>query len=297
MEEHGHGMVGLVLQPLTLWDFRVVLRLERWQRQAGAHAREWFGALGRIDALVSLAGLRYDNPGWTLPRIVERPVIDAVQLGHPLLSDRERVANDVQVGPPGTFLFVTGSNMSGKSTLLRSIGVNVILAQAGGPVCADEMTMPPARLGTTMYVHDSLAAGLSHFMAELKRLKAVVSVAEEVGPGQPILLYLLDDVLHGTNTAERQIAVRGIIAHLLEERAIGAVTSHDLELADTPELADSSRAVHFTEHLVETEQGPKMEFDYRLRPGVATSRNALALLRIMGLDIESLKHETGRGRP
>ena len=180
--------------------------------------------------------------------------------------------------------------MSGKSTLLRSIGLGAILAQAGGPVCAEEMRLPPLSLQTTMYVHDSLAAGLSHFMAELTRLKDVVTAAEAADPGGPILLYLLDDVLHGTNTAERQIAVRGIIAHLLAERAIGAVTSHDLELADTAELADSCHAVHFTENLIETEHGPRMEFDYRLRPGVATSRNALALLRIMGLDIESLKH-------
>ena len=290
-------MVGLVLQPLLLWDFRVALRLERWQREAGVHVRGWFAALGQLDALASLAGLAYDNPTWAFPRMVGEPVIDAVQLGHPLLADRERVANDVQVGPPGTFLLVTGSNMSGKSTLLRSIGVNVILAQAGGPVCAEEMSLPPVRLQTTMYVRDSLAAGLSHFMAELMRLKSVVAAAEEASPEGPILLYLLDDVLHGTNTAERQIAVRGIIAHLLEERAIGAVTSHDLELADTPALADDCRAVHFREQLTATEEGPKMEFDYRLRPGIATSRNALALLGIMGLDIGSLKHETGSGRP
>jgi len=205
-------------------------------------------------------------------------------LGHPLIPADRRVANDVTVGPPGSFLLVTGSNMSGKSTLLRALGVNVVLAQAGAPVCAAALEMPPVSVCTSMRVQDSLEEGVSYFMAALQRLKLVVSAAEAAGPADPLLLYLLDEVLQGTNTAERQVAVRRILRHLLRLRTIGAVTTHDLELAACEELATSSEAVHFTEGVEHEDGAARLTFDYRLRPGVATSRNALKLLKMVGLD-------------
>jgi DNA mismatch repair ATPase MutS len=240
-----------------------------------------------------LGGLCYENPDWAFPEITEpeTPTLQATGLGHPLLPDGVRVVNDVKVGPPGTFLFVTGSNMSGKSTLLRAIGTNTVLARAGAPVCASTMRLPPLVLETSMRVHDSLEQGLSHFMAELTRLKGVVEAARRVGrDGAGTLLYLLDDVLQGTNTAERRIAARKIIGHLIAEGAIGGVTSHDLALADTEELSGACDPVHFSEQVREAPDGPTISFDYRLRPGVATSRNALKLLQIVGLD-EPLAHD------
>lgn len=275
----GHG----VLQVLGLWDLNVVVALERWQVMSGAHARDWLDALGDAEALAAFATLAHDNPGWTTPELVDGPArIEARALGHPLLPAATRVSNDVTVGPPGTFLLVTGSNMSGKSTLLRAIGTNVILAQAGGPVCAASMRLTPVDVWTSIRIDDSLEAGVSLFMAELQRLKRIVDAARDPGRARP-LLYLLDEILHGTNTAERRIAARRVITYLLKAGAIGAVTTHDLTLADDPTLESAAQRVHFTERFEERDGGTSMTFDYRLRPGLATSANALKLLAMIGL--------------
>jgi len=199
---------------------------------------------------------------------------------HPYLSPSVAVPNDVRVGPTESFLLVTGSNMSGKSTLLRAIGVNVVLARAGGPVAAAQMTLPPVRLETSMRIRDSLEEGLSFFMAELRRLKTVVDAAR--APGTPVL-YLLDEILQGTNTAERQIAARTVIRGLLDAGAIGAITTHDLTLATAPDLASRAHAVHFQETFGRDKDGPTLSFDYLLREGLATSTNALALMELVGL--------------
>ncbi len=288
LAELRYSMLYLPIQALTLWDFHVLWRLERWQLTAGRRARAWLSALGELDALAGLAGLRYDNPDWAFPEIVNAgpPLLEARELGHPLLADSLRVGNDVRVGPPGTFLLVTGSNMSGKSTLLRAIGTNVVLARAGGPVCAQSMRLPPLGLETSMRVQDSLQQGLSHFMAELQRLKEVVAAAQGAGSTTGMLLYLLDDIFQGTNTAERQIAARKVIAHLVAANAIGGVTSHDLQLADTEELSAACVPVHFSERVAQGPRGPEITFDYKLRPGFATSKNALKLLALVGLDTE-----------
>ena len=283
------SMLHLPIQALTLWDFHVLRALERWQLEAGRNARRWIEALGEAEALAALAALAFDNPGWTFPEIVENdaPVITAEGLGHPLLPDEVRVANDVRVGPPGTFLLVTGSNMSGKSTLLRAIGTNVVLGQAGGPVCARAMRIPPVAVYTSMRVQDSLERGVSYFMAELQRLKQVVDAAHETArAGERTLLYLLDEILHGTNSAERQVAARRVIAHLVDSGAIGAVSTHDLALADAEELTAASQPVHFSETIRRENGRTTMSFDYRLRDGVATSTNALRLMEIVGLDLE-----------
>jgi ABC-type multidrug transport system fused ATPase/permease subunit len=276
-----HALVNAV----TLWDLHVVAALEAWQRRAGRHARRWFAALGEVEALAALAGLRHDNPDWAFPEIVEgrAPLVEADALGHPLIADDTRVPNDVTIGPPGTFLMVTGSNMSGKSTLLRAVGANVVLALAGAPVCARRMRLPSVALYTSMRVQDALDEGVSLFMAELRRLKLVVDAARAArASGTVPVLYLLDEILHGTNTAERQVAARRIIGHLIDEGAIGAVSTHDLTLGEG-ELAARARAVHFSERFVAGDGGPVMTFDYRLRPGVATSVNALKLVELMGL--------------
>ncbi|HEV7515402.1 MAG TPA: MutS family DNA mismatch repair protein [Thermoanaerobaculia bacterium] len=279
------------LQLLLLWDFHTLALLERWQKDFGKKARRWLAALGELEALAALGGLAHDNPEWTFPQVgsQERVTIEARGLGHPLLPDSARVPNDVTLGPPGTFLLVTGSNMSGKSTLLRSLGVNVILAQAGGPVCAESLRLPPLALATSILVEDSLADGVSFFMAELLRIRKVVDAADRAAGEGRVLLYLLDEILRGTNTRERQIAVRRVLAHLLAARALGAVSTHDLELAEIPELAAAVRPVHFRESFepgAEREGKPVMTFDYKLRPGVATTANALKLLDLVGLGEE-----------
>ncbi len=289
-------LVHFPLNALTLWDFHVLFAVERWQATAGSRVRDWFDAIGELEALSGFAGLRHDNPGWAMPELADLgadALLDARALGHPLIDERVRVANDVRVGPPGTFLFVTGSNMSGKSTLLRAIGVNVVLAQAGAPVCAAAMRLPRLAVQTSMRVQDSLEEGVSYFMAALKRLKMILAEARgdaaprapwKMQTGAPRVLYLLDEILQGTNTAERQIAVRTILVQLLTSGAIGAVTSHDLSLADADDLRRAAVPVHFTEHFHEGPDGMSMQFDYTLRPGVATSRNALKLMKMIGID-------------
>jgi predicted ATPase len=281
------SILYFALQALVLWDFHVLRLLEWWQRRCGHLVRKWFDALGELEALCSLSCLAHDNPTWCYPSVTtgNRKQLVGRHLAHPLLSDTVRVANDVEVGPTGTVMLVTGSNMSGKSTLLRAIGVNAVLAEAGAPVCAAELTMCPLNVTTSMRIQDSLEDGVSFYMAELKRLKSIVDQADSF-QDQPerTLLYLLDEILQGTNSVERHIAVARVLSHLVEKGAIGAVSTHDLDLATSPDLAGACRAVHFRETLHGADAAQQMTFDYCLRPGVATTTNALKLLELVGLD-------------
>ena len=284
------SMAGVIVAAVACWDIHVLAALEHWQAQHGRSARRWLAILGEAEALAALATLRHDNPAWVFP--IYDPAetsFAATELGHPLLAEGVRKANDVAVGPAGTFLLVTGSNMSGKSTLLRAFGVNAVLAGAGGPVCAEALAMPPVTLWTSVRVQDSLERGVSFFMAELQRLKLVVDAADRAASdgGAPVL-YLLDEILQGTNTAERQIAARRIIRHLVERGALGVVSTHDLALGDAPELAAAARPVHFRDEVRRGTGGAGMEmtFDRVLRPGIATTTNALRLMELIGLDLD-----------
>jgi hypothetical protein len=269
------------LQAVTLWDFHVVFALERWRTANGPRVRGWLDALGELDALSLLATMQRDHPDWAVPEINDTRAIEATALGHPLIADDKRVANDVTVGPPGSVVLITGSNMSGKSTLLRSLGLNVVLAHAGASVCARRLSLPECDLQTSIRVQDSLERGLSYFMAALARLKGVVDAAEHERPGRT-LLFLLDEILQGTNSAERSIAVRAVTRHLLDAGAIGAMTTHDLGLADEEPIKSAAILLHFSETI---DPDGTMRFDYVLRPGLATSRNALRLMQMIGIDL------------
>jgi DNA mismatch repair ATPase MutS len=284
------SMSHSLLQALTLWDFHVLFLLEQWQRTVGVEAEQWLAALGELEALASLASLSHDHPEWVYPTVAtgDEPKFVASGLGHPLLHPETCVVNDVELGPPGTFLLVTGSNMSGKSTLLRAIGVNVTLGLAGGPVCARSMRLPRVVLGTSFRVRDSIEDGVSYFMAELQRLKDVIDHASVCsGETGCVLLYLLDEVLLGTNVRERQIAVQRVVRHLVELKTIGAVATHDLSLADAPLLSRTCRPAHFSERFADGPEGPVMIFDYVLRPGLSTTTNALKLLQMVGIDADT----------
>jgi hypothetical protein len=277
------------IQAFTLWDFHCLFALDKWRTAAGERVRDWFHAAGELDALSCLSGIHRDNPDWCFPTVTTEREYVATALGHPLLPAGRRVANDVQLGPPGTVLLITGSNMSGKSTLLRAIGVNAVLAEAGAPVCASMLRIPPCDIQTSIRIQDSLERGVSYFMAALARLKGVIDAAERPGPGgtsrtpdRRVLLYLLDEILQGTNSAERGIAVQAVTRHLLQAGAIGAMTTHDLNLAEEEPLKSHARLVHFTEIVDET---GAMKFDYHLREGLATSRNALRLMQLIGIDL------------
>jgi hypothetical protein len=284
----GQGsLIHAIFAAVLLWDAQAIASLDRWRRRHGPRVRASLNALGIVEALAALATLAHDNPSWQFPSVdASADRLTGKRLGHPLLPASVRVGNDVTVGPAGTLLLVTGSNMSGKSTLLRAVGLNAVLAQAGAPVCADTLTMPMVDVRTSIRLADSLERGVSLFMAELERLKQIVDAARDTSRTRP-LLYLLDEILHGTNTAERLIAARTVLDHLVKAGAIGAVTTHDLTLAADGALAGASRPVHFTEQVQSAPSGDgtqALAFDYKLRPGLATSTNALKLLALVGLD-------------
>ncbi len=284
----GTFLIYLPLQGLTLWDVRVLKRLENWQAEYASDVPGWFEALGELESLISVAAVRDEYPSWSQPEWVsasDSPVIAATGIGHPLLADGSRVCNDVQVGPPGTILLVTGSNMSGKSTMLRSVGLNVALAAVGAPVCAKTFCLPSTELATSIRVSDNVAEGVSFYMAELKRLKSVVDHAREMSRSNDrVCLFLLDEILQGTNSRERQIAVVQVLRHLMDYQSIGAISTHDLELADEPELQSVGHAVHFRETIRPDASGnEQMTFDYRMREGVSPTTNALRLLEMVGL--------------
>jgi hypothetical protein len=277
----GAAMLHFPIQALTLWDFHVLFAMERWRRRSGVHVRVWLESLGTIDALASLAIVRADEPTWTMPELdADADAVSGTAVAHPLIAADRRVVNDVRIGPPGSMLLVTGSNMSGKSTLLRAVGLNGVLAHAGAPVCAAALRLPAVELQTSIRVQDSLELGLSYFMAALARLKQIVDAAERGARPGWRLLYLLDEVLQGTNSVERGVAVCAVSRHLLEAGAIGAMTTHDLALASEEPLATSAVLVHFTEQV---HADGTMTFDYRLRPGLATSTNALRLMQAIGI--------------
>jgi len=280
--------VYLPLQFLTLWDVKVLNKLERWQTTYADDVADWFDSLGQLESLMSIAALWDEYPSWAEPvwqTEMETASFQATSIGHPLLRDDDRVCNDVRVGPAGTLLLVTGSNMSGKSTLLRSIGLNAALAGIGAPVCADQLTLSSLELATSIRVSDDVSQGVSFYMAELKRLKSVVDHAHRMATADDrVSLFLLDEILQGTNSRERQIAVVQVLRHLMQSGAIGAISTHDLELADDEDLQSVAKTVHFRETIrPDAEGNDQMTFDYKIRDGVSPTTNALRLLEMVGL--------------
>jgi hypothetical protein len=275
---HG-GLAHVFVNAFFLWDAHCVLRLEAWQQTAGRFARGWFRVLGEVEALSALAGLAFDEPGYAWPEIVEGPALfEATALAHPLLSGGARVANDVSLSAPGHALLITGSNMSGKSTLLRAMGTAGVLALCGAPVAARRLRISPLVIRTSLKISDSLARGVSHFYAEVSRLKSVLDATA----GSTPVLFLLDEILHGTNSEERQIGARWMLAEMLERNAIGAVSTHDIGLCRLPD-ALMARVKQF--HFRESVEDGKMTFDYQLRPGPVSGGNALRLMRLVGLPV------------
>jgi MutS domain V len=278
-----NGMLYPFINVLLLWDLQCVIALEKWQRASGRALSPWLEALGQWEALSSLAGVAHDNPDFTYPELVtERSVFEVSALGHPLISARQRVGNDVMLAGAGSALLVTGSNMSGKSTLLRAMGLAAVLGLAGTAVCATKMRLSPMRVYTSMRISDSLSAGVSHFYAELKKLRAALGAAQ----GEFPVFFLLDEILHGTNSEERQIGARWILGQLIEAGATGAVSTHDMALcALPPTLMYKVRTVHLRESV----DGELMTFDYKVRPGPVSGGNALLLMRSLGLDVPLIR--------
>jgi hypothetical protein len=280
-ELRSQGLVHFFVNLFVLWDANVLLMIERWVASAGRNVEHWFEAIGELEALSSLSTLLALDPGASMPELApESEGLVAEGLAHPLLPFDERIANDVTLEGPGTALLVTGSNMAGKSTLLRAVGQTIALALAGGPVIAKHAKVPPVRLRASMRIADSLQHGSSYFHAELARLRTVVKEAE----ASPPIFFLLDELLRGTNARARHLGARAVVLHLLARRATGMVATHDVALSELEEeLGGKVKNVHFTDVF----ENGEMTFDYRLRQGVVKTSNALRLLQMAGIDVEA----------
>jgi hypothetical protein len=253
--------------------------IDWWRRRDGQRVRGWVGAVAEFETLVSFSAFGYEHPDAPFPEIIELgPQLRAEDLAHPLLPASRRVANDVAIGPEPALLLVSGSNMSGKSTLMRAVGLNVVLALAGAPVIARRLVVSPLAVATAMRQGDSLHDGLSAFGAEIRRLQAI----RELAKGPRPVLFLLDEILRGTNSHDRRIGAEAVIKVLLNSGGIGMVSTHDLALAEIVDrLGPKAANVHFEDQIADN----RVSFDYRLRPGVVPRGNGLVLLRLLGFEV------------
>ncbi len=269
-----------VISPLLLWRTQLAYRVQEWKQQHTDDVPRWLLSVGETEAIMSLAAFSFERPDFAFPEIDDDgPVFEAKMVGHPLIPDDVRIDNDVSLGSDAAVLIVSGSNMSGKSTLMRTVGVNTVLALSGAPVCAEHLHISHLRVGASIRINDSLAAGQSKFCAEILRLRQIIALAHE----DRHFVFLLDEILHGTNSHDRKIGAQAVIATLVKSGAIGLVSTHDLALARMTDTLDGKAInVHFEDHM----EGDKMVFDYRMRPGVVERSNALALMRAVGLEVE-----------
>jgi DNA mismatch repair ATPase MutS len=275
---------------------QLAVAIDRWHARFRTNLMAWLAAVGELEALASLGTYAFEHPSDPFPEIRETAALFVAEgLAHPLMPEPVAVRNDMALGgtvvagtaetpgngpssAPPRVVIISGSNMSGKSTLLRSVGVNAVLALAGAPVRAARLRLSPLAIGATLRVEDSLQAGHSRFYAEILRIRAIVDQARGPVP----LLFLLDEILHGTNSYDRRIGAEAIVRALVDAGAIGLVTTHDLALTElTEKLGPAAVNMHFEDRL---EQG-RMVFDYRMRPGVVEHSNALALMRAVGLEV------------
>jgi hypothetical protein len=280
-ESRKNFFYGILTAPL-LMATQFALAISVWRGKHGGAVAGWLRTVGTMEALASLAAWHYEHPQLPFPTLVpdgEGPLLEGEEVGHPLIPAARRVANDVRLDRGRRLLLVSGSNMSGKSTYLRTVGVNVVLALAGAPVCARRLRLSHLDLGATLRVNDSLQGGQSRFFAEITRIKQIVALAAR----SPLTLGLLDEILQGTNSHDRLLGAKGVVKTLLDSGALAIVTTHDLALARlADELAPLATNVHFEDRI---EDG-KLIFDYKMRDGVVTRTNALDLMRLVGLRVD-----------
>ncbi len=269
----------LPVAALLLWTPQLAFAIEHWRVRFGPDLGRWIDAVGEFEALCAFAAFSYEHPDYAFPEISDgAPRFEGVAIGHPLLPGDRCVRNDLTLSGENRVLIISGSNMSGKSTLLRSVGVNTVLGLAGAPVCAKALRLSPVAIGASIRLRDSLLEGSSRFYTEILRLRRITELAQNELP----VLFLLDEILSGTNSHDRGIGAEAVLRNLVESGAIGLVTTHDLaltRLADS--LAPRAANVHFQDHL---EDGV-IAFDYRIHPGIVTKSNALELMRAVGLDV------------
>jgi hypothetical protein len=279
-----HNVAVRILDAPLMYSVQVAFAVERWRDRYGSALRSWVNTIGQMEALLSLATYRFEHPADPFPEFVDGAAsIEGEELGHPLVPVALCIRNDVSIREETRVLLVSGSNMSGKSTLLRSVGMNVVLAMAGAPVRARRFRLTPLQVGASIRVNDSLQEGSSRFYAEITRLRQIYDLTGSgLASGDAPLLFLLDELLQGTNSNDRRIGAEGIVRALVSRGAIGLVSTHDLALTDIGgAVAGRLRNVHFQDELA----NGRMTFDYKLRDGVVTKSNGLELMRSIGLDV------------
>jgi hypothetical protein len=283
MELHDwqHNLFFAPLAAALLWGTHLALAIEAWRRTHGSHVRTWLSTVGEFEALSSVSAYRFEHPDDAWPDIrAGAATFDGSAVGHPLIPAAKMIRNDIHLGGDTRLLVVSGSNMSGKSTLLRTVGINAVLALAGAPVRATRLHLTPLAVGATLRIQDSLQEGRSRFYAEITRIRELADAARGPVP----LLFLLDELFHGTNSHDRLVGAAGVLGSLLDRDAIGLITTHDLALtAIADRLAPRAANVHFEDRF----EGGEIVFDFRMKPGPVTRSNALALMRSVGLDIGS----------
>lgn len=278
-----HPIVGLVINLILPWDFLFALLADRLRAQSAQFLPVWLDVCYRLDALIALGTFAYLNPEYTFPEIVAdaHPILSARALGHPLIPQAVSVLNDLTIDGPGEVAIITGSNMAGKSTFIKTVGVNLCLAYAGAPVKAAALRTAPFRLHTCIRITDSIADGFSYFYAEVKCLKRLL---EELRAGErwPVL-YLIDEIFRGTNNRERLLGSRAYIREVLGKNGVGLLATHDLELAN---LAESNPSRVHNYHFRDAVVDGKLVFDYKIRPGPSPTTNALKIMQMEGLPVE-----------
>jgi len=283
MHDWQHNMVFGPIAAVLMWGIHLAWALEGWRRKHGAHVGVWVRVIGEFEALASLSAYAFEHPADPFPTFTGEPQAGArfegTGLGHPLVPASRMQANDVSLTPERQLLVVSGSNMSGKSTFLRTVGINAVLAQAGAPVRATSLRMSALAVGATLRIQDSLQEGRSRFFAEITRIRELAGLTRGPVP----LLFLLDELFHGTNSHDRLVGASGVLRSLIDRGAVGLVTTHDLSLtAIVDALGPRAANVHFEDSF----DGRDMHFDYRVKTGPVTKSNALALMRAVGLDVD-----------
>ena len=274
-----HNWFIRICDPFVFWTPHWIAAIEAWRDRHGAAIREWLAVTGEAEALSALAVYAHEHPADTFPLFIEGgPYFEAEALAHPLLARENSVANDIKVGSDLQLLVISGPNMAGKSTFIRAVGVNAVLAQAGGPTYARRLTLSSLQVTASICILDSLQGGLSRFYAEISRLKQIDELTKRSVP----VLFLLDELLSGTNSYDRRIGTESFVRSLLARGAIGLVTTHDLALAEIAErIGPAAANFHFSDRF---EDG-KLHFDYKLSRGIVQTTNALLLMRSIGLEV------------
>lgn len=281
-----YNAFAFILNVAGLWELQYMYRLEQWKASMKAHLPGWFAAMSALEALSSYGNLLHNNPDWALPTITADTMVSGTELGHPLIHRSKRVCNDIALPTDGHIKLITGSNMAGKSTFLRTVGLNMVLAMAGAPVCARSFRLPPLRVYTSMRTQDALQESTSSFYAELKRLKFIIEDVEDMAGNRPPevqAFFLLDEILKGTNSNDRHTGSKALIRQLIRSKGSGIIATHDLELGQLEAEANGT-----IENLrIEVEiRGGELHFDYKLKKGVSQSFNATLLMKRMGIRIE-----------